>query len=153
MPKPGLDSPCSIARTLAVVGERWTFLILRDAFIGVTRFADFRASLGIAPDVLADRLTRLTEYGVLAREDYREPGRRVRQEYRLTPAGQDLKVVLAGLQQWGDQYLPRAGGPTVLRRSHRDGRPLHVGFIDDCDRAIPDAEADLVPASSAGYLR
>jgi DNA-binding HxlR family transcriptional regulator len=110
MPKPGLDSPCSIARTLSVVGERWTFLILRDAFIGVTRFADFRASLGIAPDVLADRLARLVEHGVLARGDYQEPGRRVRQEYRLTPAGQDLKVVMAGLQQWGDQYLPRAGG-------------------------------------------
>ncbi|MEP7023537.1 MAG: helix-turn-helix domain-containing protein [Actinomycetota bacterium] len=145
MPKPGPESPCSIARTLSVVGERWTFLILRDAFIGVTRFADFRRSLGIAPDVLADRLAGLVEHGILCREDYQEPGHRVRQEYRLTPAGQELKVVMAGLQQWGDRYLPRPGGPTVLRRSLRHGSPLHVGFIDDCDQAIPDSEADFVP--------
>ena len=68
------DSRCSIARTLGVLGERWTFLILREAFLGATRFAEFRDRLGIAPDVLSDRLGTLTEYGVLAREPYQDPG-------------------------------------------------------------------------------
>src|ERR1700761_7656533 len=69
---------CSIARSLCVVGERWTFLILREAFFGVTRFSEFRDRLGVAPDVLTERLATLTEAGVLTREPYQEPGRRGR---------------------------------------------------------------------------
>ena len=69
------EEACSIARTLGVVGERWTFLILREAFLGATRFAEFRDRLGVAPDVLSDRLATLVEYGVMAREPYREPAR------------------------------------------------------------------------------
>jgi len=130
------DSTCSIARSLSVLGERWTFLILREAFSGVTRFAQFRDSLGIAPDVLTDRLSTLVEYGVMTREPYQEPGSRVRFDYHLTPAGDELRVVLGSLQQWGDEHLPRPEGPTVVRRSHRTGRPLHVGYIDDRGREV-----------------
>src|SRR6266576_6286587 len=72
------EDACSIARTLGVVGERWTFLILREAFLGATRFAEFRDRLGVAPDILSDRLATLVEYGVMAREPYREPGARSR---------------------------------------------------------------------------
>jgi DNA-binding HxlR family transcriptional regulator len=68
------DATCSIERTLGVLGERWTFLILREAFLGATRFVEFRDRLGVAPDVLTDRLATLVEYGVLEREPYREPG-------------------------------------------------------------------------------
>jgi DNA-binding HxlR family transcriptional regulator len=67
------DSSCSIARSLGVLGERWTFLILREAFLGATRFAEFRDGLGVAPDVLSDRLATLVAYGVMEREPYREP--------------------------------------------------------------------------------
>ena len=81
------EDPCSIARTLGVVGERWTFLILREAFLGASRFAEFRDRLGVAPDVLSDRLATLVEFGVMSREPYREPGARSRFAYRLTPAG------------------------------------------------------------------
>jgi DNA-binding HxlR family transcriptional regulator len=122
---------CSIARSLEVLGERWTFLILREALSGATRFAQFREALGIAPDVLTDRLSTLVEYGVLAREPYQEPGRRSRFAYRLTPAGRELLVVLGALQQWGDEHLPRPGGPTIVRQARDTGRPLHVGYIDD----------------------
>jgi DNA-binding HxlR family transcriptional regulator len=122
---------CSIARSLEVLGERWTFLILREALSGATRFAQFREALGIAPDVLTDRLSTLVEYGVLAREPYQEPGRRSRFAYRLTTAGRELLVVLGALQQWGDEYLPRPGGPTIVRQARDTGRPLHVGYIDD----------------------
>lgn len=70
------DTTCSIARSLGVLGERWTFLILREAFLGATRFAEFRDRLGVAPDVLSDRLGTLVAAGVLAREPYQEPGAR-----------------------------------------------------------------------------
>jgi DNA-binding HxlR family transcriptional regulator len=122
---------CSIARSLEVLGERWTFLILREAFSGATRFAQFRDVLGVAPDVLADRLSTLVDYGVLARVPYQEPGARSRFAYELTPAGRELQVVLGSLQQWGDEHLPRPGGPTMARQARDTGRPLHVGFIDD----------------------
>src|SRR5439155_15953491 len=86
------EEACSIARTLGVVGERWTFLILREAFLGARRFAEFRDRLGVAPDVLSDRLATLVEFGVMAREPYREPGARFRFAYRLTAAGRGLQV-------------------------------------------------------------
>src|SRR5262252_2889792 len=95
------ESACSIARSLGVLGERWTFLVLREAFMGVTRFAEFRDRLGVAPDVLSDRLATLVDYGVLERERYQEPGARPRLAYKLTPAGEELLVVLGALQQWG----------------------------------------------------
>jgi len=126
-----LDSPCSIARSLGVLGERWTFLILREALLGSTRFAEFRDGLGIAPDVLTARLTTLVEYGVMAREPYQEPGSRPRDAYHLTEAGRELKIALGALQQWGDRYLPRADGPTMERRVGDSDRPAHVGFVDE----------------------
>jgi DNA-binding HxlR family transcriptional regulator len=110
------EDPCSIARTLTVIGERWTILILREAFFGTSRFAEFRDRLGVAPDVLSDRLATLVEFGVMAREPYQEPGARSRYAYRLTPAGRELQVVLSALQQWGDEHLPRPEGPTMFRR-------------------------------------
>ncbi len=134
------DDPCSIARTLGVLGERWTLLILREAIDGTTRFAEFRDALGIASDVLTERLTTLVAYGVMTREPYRDPGHRVRHAYKLTPAGRDLHVALGALQLWGDRHLPRDDGPTIERRARATGRPVHVGFIDDRGREIdPDA--------------
>jgi len=139
-----VDSHCSIARSLGVLGERWTFLILREAFGGLTRFAEFRDSLGIAPDVLADRLATLVRYGVMERVAYQEPGARSREGYALTPAGRELRVVLAALQQWGDQHLPRREGPSTLRRVRGSDRPVHVGFVDDQGNEIRSAEVAMI---------
>jgi DNA-binding HxlR family transcriptional regulator len=141
------EEACSIARTLGVVGERWTFLILREAFLGATRFAEFRARLGVAPDILSDRLATLVEYGVMAREPYREPGARSRFAYRLTPAGRELQVVLSALQQWGDEHLPRPEGPSMLRRVRGTDGPVHVGYLDDEGREVPPANVAIIPAS------
>ena len=94
------EDPCAIARTLGVLGERWTFLILREASRGADRFSQFREALGVAPDVLAERLGTLVAHGVMEKVPYREPGERARASYRLTPPGQELTVVLAALQQW-----------------------------------------------------
>ncbi|HEX8007281.1 MAG TPA: helix-turn-helix domain-containing protein [Trebonia sp.] len=140
------ESSCSIERSLGVLGERWTFLVLREAFLGVTRFAEFRDRLGVAPDVLSDRLATLVEYGVMEREPYQEPGTRPRLAYKLTPAGRELLVILGALQQWGDKYLPRPEGPSVLRRVRGTGRPVHVGFIDDGGREVARADVAMIPA-------
>jgi DNA-binding HxlR family transcriptional regulator len=134
---PRAESTCSIARTLEVLGERWTFLILREALSGVTRFADFRQALGVAPDVLSDRLATLVTAGVLEKQPYREPGSRVRFSYHVTPAGEELRLVLGALQQWGDEHRPLETGPTVVRRTADDERPVSVAFVDDTGAAVP----------------
>ena len=138
------DSSCAIARSLGVLGERWTFLILREATLGVTRFAQFRDSLGIAPDVLTERLATLVEYGVLERAAYQEPGSRSRSAYILTPVGRQLAVVLAALQQWGDEHLPWPEGPSMLRRVRDSDRPVHVGFVDDRGREVPAEDVAMI---------
>ncbi len=106
------DMNCSIARTLDVVGEWWTPLILRDAFRGTTRFDDFQASLGLARSVLTARLTKLTEQGILRRTAYSEHPPRY--EYRLTDKGRALFPVIAALMQWGDTWAAGPDGPPVI---------------------------------------
>ena len=124
-------------------------LFRSEAFFGATRFVEFRDRLGVAPDVLTDRLATLVEYGVLEREPYREPGARSRFAYRLTPAGRELQVVLAALQQWGDEHLPRPEGPSRLRRVAGTDRPVHIGYIDPDGREVsPDGFA-MVPAQTS----
>jgi len=109
---------CSIERALGVVGEKWTFLVLREAFGGVRRFADMQAATGAPRQVLSARLTRLVEEGLLRKVPYREPGQRQRDEYRLTQMGLDLYPTLMALMRWGDRYLSDDGGPP-LRITHR----------------------------------
>lgn len=94
---------CPIARALEVVGERWTLLIVRDVLVGPRRFDQLQASLGIARNVLADRLNRLVEEGILERVPYSK--RPPRHEYRLTDKGRELEPALSALRQWGDQFV------------------------------------------------
>ena len=94
---------CSIARSLEVIGEWWTFLILRDAFFGITRFEEFQERLGIARNVLSARLDTLVEHGVMERRVYDEP--RGRSDYKLTDKGKALWPVLTTLRQWGDEWV------------------------------------------------
>jgi DNA-binding HxlR family transcriptional regulator len=108
---------CSVARALEVVGERWTILILRDVFLGLRRFDEIRADLGIARNVLSSRLDKLVDEGVLERRRYQE--RPPRDEYRLTEKGLDLWPVIVSLMNWGDEYAPAPGGPPVVMH-HRD---------------------------------
>ena len=105
------DFSCSIARTLDAVGERWTFLILRDVFLGVTRFDDLQRDLGIARNVLTERLETLVGDGVLERRAYQE--RPVRHEYVLTDKGRDLESVLFAMVAWGDRWQSQESGPPV----------------------------------------
>ena len=106
------DQECSVARTLELVGERWTLLIIREAFLGVRRFDAFQSRLGIARNLLATRLTRLVDNGILERRRYQE--RPPRDEYRLTQKGEDLFPALAALMAWGDRYTTGPEGPPTL---------------------------------------
>jgi DNA-binding HxlR family transcriptional regulator len=118
----GLDddrSNCSISRSLDLLGEKWTFLIVREAWYGVGRFADFEQVLGCARNLLAERLRMLVAAGILATEPYREPGSRTRQRYLLTDKGKELLPVLVALREWGDRHLSGPEGPPVYL-DHKD---------------------------------
>ncbi|MCX2749823.1 helix-turn-helix domain-containing protein [Arthrobacter sp. MI7-26] len=106
-----VNQQCGIARSLEVLGEKWTLLVVRDVRLGFTRFSDIRERLGVAPDVLADRLAKLVDLGVLERRAYRDQGTRTRDEYKLTPSGEELVPVLAALRGWGDRHLPNGLPP------------------------------------------
>jgi DNA-binding HxlR family transcriptional regulator len=145
------DAPaCSIERSLQVLGERWVFLVLREIFAGKHRFAEIQSSLGIAPNLLSDRLKLLVEAGVLRTRTYQEPGSRHRQSYHLTPAGQELRLVLAALQQWGDRHRPRPSGPSALRRLRSTGQAVRVGFLDDDGRELPAEDVTFVMNTEPG---
>ena len=107
------DVNCSIARSLSVLGERWTLVVLRQAFLGARRFEDYQRGLGIARNILTDRLRTLVEHDILERRRYHE--RPPRYEYRLTQKGLDLYPILVSLMQWGDQYAGGHAAPLVLR--------------------------------------
>jgi DNA-binding HxlR family transcriptional regulator len=106
------DMHCSVAQCLEVVGEWWSMLILRDVFLGVTRFDDFQKRLGIARNILNQRLNHLVEHGVLEKVLYSD--RPPRFDYRLTTKGRDLWPVLTAMRQWGDRYAAPDGPPLEL---------------------------------------
>jgi len=105
---------CSISRTVSVIGDRWTLLILRDCFLRIRRFDEFQARLGVTRHILADRLKKLVDGGVLAKTPYQD--RQTRNEYRLTQKGLDLYPVLMGLVHWGDTYSVGKAGRPMLHR-------------------------------------
>jgi DNA-binding HxlR family transcriptional regulator len=117
------DMNCSIARTLSIIGERWSLLVLRDAFYGVKRFEHFQKDLGIARNVLTDRLNKLVEHGVLEKRPYED--RPPRYEYRLTPKGRDLLPVLLAMMRWGDRWEPIGDRPPVKLIHEKCGNVTH----------------------------
>lgn len=133
---------CNLARTLEVVGERWTLLIVRSALLGIKRFDGFLGNLDIARNVLTNRLTRLVEHGIMERVPYQD--RPVRYEYQLTPAGRDLTRGVIALMQWGDRHLHYEQGPP--RRADHIGCEggVHVELhCDRCGRQVHDEEVDV----------
>jgi DNA-binding HxlR family transcriptional regulator len=131
------DPTCGIARSLDVLGERWALLVIRDAFYGTTRFSEFRASLGVSPDILTARLASLVEAGVMVRRTYREPGEREREEYLLTDAGRELTPVLAALGRWGAVHRPAeaaVGGGRYTETT--SGERVRVAFVTESGRVV-----------------
>jgi DNA-binding HxlR family transcriptional regulator len=136
---------CSIARALEVVGDRWTLLVVRDVALGKNRFDQLLESLGVATNVLSDRLSRLVDEGVLERVRYNE--RPERFEYRLTGKGRELGVALLALMQWGDRYLSEK--PPRLARRRSDGAPVSVRLVAEDGGLVRPGELELVPGPGA----
>jgi len=140
---------CTIGAAVGIIGERPTFLLLREAFSGVRRFDDMQRRTGMPRQVLSDRLARLVTEGLLRKVPYRESGQRRRYEYRLTAKGLDLYPVLVALMQWGDRYAAGPAGPQVLLR-HRDcGEPVQLQLSCRAGHVL-DSARDVTPVPGPG---
>jgi DNA-binding HxlR family transcriptional regulator len=139
---------CSVARTLEVVGERWTPLIVRDLLFGVRRFDAIRRNLGISSKVLTERLAELTEHGVVRRVPYQDNP--PRHDYVLTEKGIDLAHVLLAMRTWGDRWAPGDGGRPLLIRHERCGQDVDVvAACSNCGEALLPGEVTPLPGPGA----
>jgi DNA-binding HxlR family transcriptional regulator len=127
-----IGDSCSAARVLDLLSTKTVFLAVRECFYGTTRFEDFVERIGSSAPAVSRALKQLESAGIVSREPYREPGRRVRSEYRLTPAGEDLLPVFLSLMQWGDTHLQDGSPPLSVLDS--DGRQIGVRVTADARR-------------------
>jgi DNA-binding HxlR family transcriptional regulator len=143
------DQPCSVARSVAVIGDRWTLMVLRDLFLGIRRFEDFERRLRISRSIIADRLKRLVDEGVLRKEAYQENP--VRHEYRLTDKGLALHPVIMSIVHWGDAHYAGEAGPPLLHRHKACGCDFApVLSCSECGDAVGarDVEVRMGPGSA-----
>lgn len=139
---------CSIAQALEILGDWWTLLIVREAFVGTRRFADFEANLGISKNILTRRLSLLCQRGVLERVDAGQHG--TRYEYVLSPMGKDLVTVVTALRQWGDRWIYGEGKEPLLVLDRRTGRPIpRLRILDEEGRPIRSGDMELRPGPGA----
>jgi DNA-binding HxlR family transcriptional regulator len=141
---------CAIGAAVGIIGERPTFLVLREVFNGVRRFGDMQRRTGVPRQVLSQRLARLVEEGLLRKVPYQDSGQRSRDEYRLTEKGLDLYPVLVALMEWGDKHEVGAPGPQVVLR-HRDcGEPVRLRLTCQAGHVLGSArEVTPVPGPGA----
>ena len=138
------DMACSIARTLDVIGEPWSPLILRDVYVGISRFDQIQRDLGISRKVLAERLAWLCEQEVLERKEPRGAG------YGLTPKGLELVDLLMVMVRWGDRWTAGEAGPPVLYRHHACGEVSHVDLrCSACGDPMHATDIDVLPGPGA----
>jgi DNA-binding HxlR family transcriptional regulator len=142
---------CTVGRTMAILGERSTFVVLREIFNGVRRFDDIRRHTSIPRQVLADRLALLVGNGILRKEPYQAPGSRVRHEYRLTEKGLDLYPVLVAIAAWGDRYLADPEGPPV-EFAHRGCGGRMAVTLTCADGHRVDDRREVVPRPGPGAI-
>jgi DNA-binding HxlR family transcriptional regulator len=142
LPKHYPDPNCSLVRSLEVVGERWTLLIIRDAFYGVRRFGEFAEHLGIPRAVLTDRLNDLVDNGVLTKS---RPAGRAHSEYELTETGRELWPIVYGLIRWGDEHLAQQGAPRVFEHAQDGGRIGPDSTCEGCGRRIDVSDIESMP--------
>lgn len=140
MLKRDYDQVCSVARSLEVLGERWTLLVIRDVFYGKRRFDEIAEDLGVARNVLATRLGRLVEEGILEKRAYQE--RPPRYEYFLTEKGIDLWPVMVTMMHWGDRYLAEGSGPpVVIHHKECGGEVDDRGYCECCGKRLEARDA------------
>ncbi len=139
---------CSLAQTLNIVGERWTLLILRDAFFGAKRFSQFERNLGIAKNILSARLNTLVEEGILERRESAEDGRT---DYVLTEQGLDLQPVLLSMTHWGDKHRPNPRGDRIVFVDREHGRPIQrMGVRGEDGRPLAPRDIKATPGPGLG---
>lgn len=147
------EGECGLPCALEAIGERWSFLILRGAFNGLHHFEEFQSALGIARNILANRLGRLVEHGILTRTPL--PGDRRKIEYRLTEKGAELLPVVVGLRQWGERWGSGIPSTPVLvdKRSEQPIRPIRILAHDGRELSVSDLcwkhAADIRPLEAA----
>ncbi len=142
---------CSIARTLEVIGDRWTLLVIRDAFLGLHRFEDFQKSLGVARNVLTDRLNRLVDEGILRRRRYQE--RPERFEYRLTRKGVDLWPMIMTTLKWGDRYVAPEGKSRLILHKDCGGEIDERLHCSRCGSELGPTDVYVEPGPAAATSR
>jgi DNA-binding HxlR family transcriptional regulator len=142
------DMPCPVAQTLEQIGEWWTLLILREAFLGRRRFGEFQQELGIAKNVLSARLRKLVDDGILKRQPSREDGREI--EYRLTDKGRDLMPVLLALAQWGERWIYKGRSPLRYRNRHTGAELQRLAPRDRDGVEIGARDLEIVRREGAG---
>jgi DNA-binding HxlR family transcriptional regulator len=119
---------CPVGVALDLLGEKWTLLIVRDALNGIRRFDEFRRHIGLSEAILADRLQKLVDAGVLTLRSYKEEGRRERREYRISARGRDLLPVIVALKQWGETHFPDPAGKVVEVHHRACGSEVQVAL-------------------------
>lgn len=138
---------CSVARSLAVIGDRWTMLVLRNAFLGTRRFDDFQLQLGVTRHVLAERLKRLVEAEIFRKEAY-QPNR---YEYRLTDKGRALYPVLLSLTAWGDAWLDEGRGKPLVFQHKGCGKMMTPTMVcSECGEPV--TARDVIPMAGPGLV-
>jgi DNA-binding HxlR family transcriptional regulator len=140
---------CQVVRTLDVVGEKWSLLIIRNALRGQTRFSQFRDQLGIPSDILTARLATLVSGGILEKRSYREQGSRERSSYHLTEAGRALNIVIAAMVQWGDQFNPSPHGQASFMVDAENNDRLELEFVGATRAGVPSGDVAFVPGPAS----
>lgn len=128
---------CHLAKSIEVLGDRWILLILRGALFGVRRFDDFQKELGIPRTVLSGRLSKLVENGIMSKQAYKEDGKRARPEYVLTEAGEALRPVLMGLNQWGNDWVSDGAAPLMSFTHAKSRQKVRPAFVDEDGKETP----------------
>jgi DNA-binding HxlR family transcriptional regulator len=142
------EEPCSMARTVSVIGDRWTLLILRECFLRIRRFEGFQSALGITRHLLAERLKKLVRYGVLRRIPYQESPKRY--EYILTQKGLDLYPIMMAIVHWGDTHMADERGRPLVHVHRKCGRPFDpVMVCSECGEPLLAREVDVHPGPGA----
>ena len=146
--RPFTEQNCSIAAALAIVGERWTLLVMRDVLFGRRRFSEIKRSLGVAPNILSDRLAQLVEHGLLERRPL--DGHADACEYVPTVKGRDVSPILSSLLRWGDEYAVPAGGPPRVQVHKTCGHDAHPRLhCSHCGELIGRGELESRPGPGA----
>jgi len=145
------NEACSVARTLAVIGDRWTLLLLRECFMGVRRFEQLQARLDISRTIVRDRLKHLVDHGILERRQYET--RPPRYEYKLTEAGLALHPIMISIVQWGDAYRADESGPPLVRTHRLCGQRLDAQLVcRDCGEPVHPRDVTLHCGPGGGTL-